>query len=249
MVKPLQDQPHVTAKMRRILIDWLVEVHFKFNLDSSSLWLSVNMLDRYLVEKVVLRKKFQLVGISCLLIATKVEDSWPLSAEQCVFLTDHFYTAEDVVSMEADVLTTLNYRLCVATGYHFLVRYLSVINACEKLKCLSFYFAERSLQESLHENYKPSHIVSAALFAALKQEMESHSSYYICSDEETIPYWPNILIEETGFDACELIEPAQELLKYCTEVVSSKHGDLIAVKRKYAAVKYLSVCQLDLPYL
>ena len=45
-------QTDVNEKMRAILIDWLIEVHHKFKLTADVLYLSVNLVDRYLAEKV-----------------------------------------------------------------------------------------------------------------------------------------------------------------------------------------------------
>ena len=44
----LDKQPDINEKMRSILVDWLVEVHLKFKLVPESLYLTVNLIDRYL---------------------------------------------------------------------------------------------------------------------------------------------------------------------------------------------------------
>ena len=38
----------INEKMRAILIDWLIEVHLKFKLLPETLYLTVNIIDRYL---------------------------------------------------------------------------------------------------------------------------------------------------------------------------------------------------------
>ena len=48
--------------MRAILIDWLVEVHQKFKLLPDTLFLTVNIIDRFLQKKSVTRKNLQLVS-------------------------------------------------------------------------------------------------------------------------------------------------------------------------------------------
>ena len=45
--------------MRAILIDWLVEVHLKFKLMPETLFLTHNLIDRFLSKKVVTRKNLQ----------------------------------------------------------------------------------------------------------------------------------------------------------------------------------------------
>jgi cyclin B len=50
-------QNDINEKMRSILIDWLIEVHLKFKLVPESLYLTVNLIDRYLERECVHRSK------------------------------------------------------------------------------------------------------------------------------------------------------------------------------------------------
>lgn len=43
--------------MRSVLLDWLVDVHYKFKLAPETLFLTVNLIDRYLEKVVINRKK------------------------------------------------------------------------------------------------------------------------------------------------------------------------------------------------
>ena len=52
-------QTDINDKMRAILIDWLVEVHLKFKLMPETLFLTHNLIDRFLSKKVVTRKNLQ----------------------------------------------------------------------------------------------------------------------------------------------------------------------------------------------
>jgi cyclin B len=51
----MSKQEDINEKMRSILIDWLVEVHLKFKLVPESLYLTVNLIDRYLEREQVNR--------------------------------------------------------------------------------------------------------------------------------------------------------------------------------------------------
>ena len=204
----MPNQKDINYRMRSILVDWLVEVHYKFRLQHPTLWLCINLMDRYLEEKALVRNKLQLLGVACLLIACKFEEIYPPEVRDCVYITDNAYTRAEVLQMEQSVLLTLDYQLCVPTGYHFLTRYLTLINASERLRHLAFYYAERNLQESITFSYKPSHLVSAALYAALFHQSEytdsamnrSTSSEFYSDDDDTpvSRVWPDILIDETG---------------------------------------------------
>jgi len=44
-------------KMRAILIDWLIDVHLKFKLLPETLFMTVNLIDRYLTTVDIPRQK------------------------------------------------------------------------------------------------------------------------------------------------------------------------------------------------
>lgn len=69
-------QTDINTKMRSILIDWLIDVHRKFELMPETLYLTVNIIDRYLSTRIVSRRELQLVGISSMVIASKYEEVW-----------------------------------------------------------------------------------------------------------------------------------------------------------------------------
>ena len=97
-VRPLymETQPHINEKMRSILVDWLIEVHLKFKLVPETLYLTINLIDRYLERAEVSRAKLQLVGVACLLVASKYEEIYPPELRDLVYICDRAYTRQDV---------------------------------------------------------------------------------------------------------------------------------------------------------
>ncbi|XP_028088685.1 cyclin-B1-4-like [Camellia sinensis] len=87
-------QPEINSKMRSILIDWLTEVHRMFELMPETLYLTINIVDRYLSMNVVPRRELQLVGISSMLIACKYEEIW--APEVIGVLFSSFRTMSDL---------------------------------------------------------------------------------------------------------------------------------------------------------
>lgn len=86
-------QANINAKMRTILVNWLIEVHNKFKLMPETLYLTVNILDRYLSMKTVNRRELQLVGISSMLIACKYEEIWaPQVSFKISFVSTSFFS-------------------------------------------------------------------------------------------------------------------------------------------------------------
>jgi len=78
--------------MRAILIDWLIDVHLKFKLVNETMFLTVNLIDRYLEKSQVSRQKLQLVGVTAMFIATKYEEIYPPDLRDFVYVTDKAYT-------------------------------------------------------------------------------------------------------------------------------------------------------------
>lgn len=85
-------QKDINEKMRAILIDWLIDVHLKFKLVNETMFLTVNLIDRYLEKSQVSRQKLQLVGVTAMFIATKYEEIYPPDLRDFVYVTDKAYT-------------------------------------------------------------------------------------------------------------------------------------------------------------
>jgi len=67
----MDSQKDLAWKMRGILTDWLIQVHTRFRLLPETLYLAVNIIDRFLSARVVSLAKLQLVGIMCMFLAAK----------------------------------------------------------------------------------------------------------------------------------------------------------------------------------
>ena len=90
-------QPYINEKMRSILVDWLIEVHYKFKLFESTLYLTINIVDRFLEKsRKTPRRDLQLVGVTSLLIASKYEELYIPELRDLTYICDDAYTADQV---------------------------------------------------------------------------------------------------------------------------------------------------------
>lgn len=48
-------QIDINEKMRGILVDWIIEVHLRFHLMPETLYLTINIIDRYLEKTQIMR--------------------------------------------------------------------------------------------------------------------------------------------------------------------------------------------------
>lgn len=80
--------------MRVILVGWLNEVHLKFKLLPETLFLTINLIDRYCEKKQIMRTNYQLLGVTAMLIASKYEEIYAPEIRDFVYITDKAYTKE-----------------------------------------------------------------------------------------------------------------------------------------------------------
>lgn len=238
-------QRDINAKMRAILIDWLVEVHMKFRLVPETLFLCVNIIDRYCYKGHVMRSQLQLVGVTALLVACKYEEIYPPEVSDCVYITDRAYTRSDILEMEQKIVHKLRFHITVPTAYPFLQRFLNVVKASTLIKHAATYYTERTLQEYELNKYKPSVISAAAVILAINNPD-------ICRRDEfkstLVSGMPSILLEYTEFDVDELRECAKLIAeKVGEEPITASRRKLGAVKKKYENRKYMHVSAMRLP--
>lgn len=92
----METQRHVNQTKRSFLVYWLIDAHLSFNFVPETLFLTVNLIDRYLERAQVSRGKLQLVGISCFFVAAKYEEIERPELRDLVYMSDHGYTGQDV---------------------------------------------------------------------------------------------------------------------------------------------------------
>ncbi|KAF6064960.1 Cyclin, N-terminal domain family protein [Candida albicans] len=95
-------QTLLKPRMRSILVDWLVEMHLKFKLLPESLFLAVNVMDRFMSVEVVQIDKLQLLATAALFTAAKYEEVFSPSVKNYAYFTDGSYTPEERISKADD---------------------------------------------------------------------------------------------------------------------------------------------------
>jgi len=117
------NQAEMTPAVRSFLVDWLVEVAEEYRLRNETLMLSIGYVDRFLSKersRNMHRSMIQLVGITALLLASKVEEINPPHVDDFVFISDNMYDRREVLNMERMILDTLHYEMTQPTPMTFL---------------------------------------------------------------------------------------------------------------------------------
>ena len=127
----MSKQQDINPKMRAILLDWIIEVHHKFHLERETLFLTVNIIDKYLEKELVRRTHLQLVGITAFLLACKFQEIYPPEMKDFPPLTENTYSLYDMKDMEGKMLVSLEFNLCFTTS----LALLNIMN--KKIKMVS----------------------------------------------------------------------------------------------------------------
>jgi len=120
------NQKDINSRMRAVLVDWLIDVHRKFKLSRSTFFLGINMVDRYLATTSVKRNKLQLLGCTCLWIASKYHEIYAPEMDDFVYISDSAFSTAALTEMEVEVLKTLQFELTVPTALNYAERYSKI---------------------------------------------------------------------------------------------------------------------------
>lgn len=218
-------QHDLNGKMRAILVDWLVEVHMKYRLRPETLFLTVNLVDRYLSSAVVMRKRLQLIGVTAMFIASKFEEIDPPPIHNFVYITDNAYTREEILHMECGILVSLGFQVIAPTPGHFMERLLRAHGCDDRHKSLARYILELALLDIRQLKYNPSLLASAALLLSNEILGQPH-------------VWPPVLANIARYEQSILRSCANELKALLD---AAPTGALQAVRKKYMQPSYYNV--------
>ncbi|XP_042523877.1 G1/S-specific cyclin-E1 isoform X1 [Dipodomys spectabilis] len=133
----LQRHPLLQARMRTVLLDWLMEVCEVYKLHRETFYLAQDFFDRYMAtQENIVKTLLQLIGISALFIAAKLEEIYPPKLHQFAYVTDGACSGDEILTMELVIMKALNWRLSPLTVVSWLNVYMQVAflnNMCEVL--------------------------------------------------------------------------------------------------------------------
>ncbi|OVA00604.1 Cyclin [Macleaya cordata] len=218
----MAQQFDINEKMRGILIDWLIEVHYKFELMDETLFLTVNLIDRFLERQTVMRKKLQLVGVTAMLLACKYEEVSVPVVEDLILISDKAYTRKEVLDMEKLMVNTLQFNMSVPTPYVFMRRFLKAAQSDKKLELLSFFMIELCLVEYEMLKFSPSLLAAAAIYTSQCTLNRSKN-------------WSKTCEWHTTYSENQILECSRLMVTFHQNAGA---GKLTGVHRKYSTFKF-----------
>lgn len=206
--------------MRPYLLDFLVEAHSAFQLLPETLFLTINLLDRYCSKRVVYKRHYQLVGCSALLIAAKYGDKKEKvpTIKELKSMCCSLYDDDMFLQMEWHVLSTLDWTIGHPTVDSFLKLAVQGSVYDPEAEYLALYILEMALFHRDFVSKQSSTLALAAL--ALSRHILGR---------------PQARANEFASRYCEktLLELSQKL-----------HQPSEILSRKYASGRYSSVSRI-----
>ncbi|KAJ7674475.1 cyclin-like protein [Mycena olivaceomarginata] len=162
----MASQTALTWDMRALLNDWLLQVHTRFHLLPETLFLSTHLIDRFLSLRAVAPGKLQLVGMACLLLASKYEETVSPAIANFTQISDGAFSNAEMQQAEQHVLRTLGWDLSYPSPMHWLRRVSKAEGYQTQTRQLGKYLAEIVLVEERLVGTPPSLLAAAAMWLA-----------------------------------------------------------------------------------
>ena len=171
----MEAQTYLQPRFRGMVVDWLVDVALRYRLAQETLYLAVALLDAALTTSLhststtqpLQRDRLQLLGVSCMFVASKLEDVNPLSLHAAYTVCAKTYLYSDFVYMETWIVRTLNWALHIPTTWHFL-NYFALCDdsTTSSVALFAQFITELALVEYAGLQLSPSRMACAALCIA-----------------------------------------------------------------------------------
>ena len=207
------EQKEINEQMRSISIDWLIDVHHKFQFREETLYMTVLIIDRICTIRQISRNRLQLLGVTAMMIACKHEEIDLPKIDDFIYITDNAYTKEDIVKLENDILIALNFELLYPSPIKFF-EYLGVnFNFDNKLLFMGKYLMECFLLDIKYVKYKASVISCACAYIVMKffkkegYQESYNKKYFLLDENDDLPVGHDV--KDCAQDICILVDNIQ----------------------------------------
>lgn len=90
-------QTYIKPHMRKIVVSWMLDVTEEQSCHPEVFALAVSYLDRFLSAVRIQKGQFQLLACVCIFLASKFNESSPLTAEKLVVYSDFSITTNEIL--------------------------------------------------------------------------------------------------------------------------------------------------------
>ncbi|KAI8873232.1 hypothetical protein GQ42DRAFT_166416 [Ramicandelaber brevisporus] len=161
-------QTEIEWSMRGVLVDWLIQVHSRFNMLPETLFLCVNYVDRFLSCKVVSVPKLQLVGAVALFLAAKYEEIQVPPVDEIVYMVDNAYDRDEILKAERYMFTKLSYAMGHPGPLSFVRRISKADDYDDQIRTCAKYVLEVMMMDERFIQYPASVHAAVSIYVSRK---------------------------------------------------------------------------------
>ncbi|KAJ1677333.1 G2/mitotic-specific cyclin, partial [Spiromyces aspiralis] len=162
----MDKQTELTWSMRGILVNWIIQVHYQLRMFPETLFLTVNIIDRFLSLRYVSVARLQLVGLTALLVASKYEEMASPSIHDLVYLAGNGYTENEILDAEIFMLRVIDFDMSYPSPMTFLRRVSKAENYNIQTRTVAKFLMEISLVDHRFLRFVPSQLAASAILLA-----------------------------------------------------------------------------------
>jgi hypothetical protein len=236
----LAKQTEITAKMRHNLVNWLIEIHFKFRCHKElSLYLSIKLVDLFLANNEVALIRFQNVGVSAFRLACMREEISRPHISDLSYITEWSSSQEQIIEMQDKILEQFEDNLKHPNPAIYLCRFLKAakLNSTKSSKIayskdysIALYFIDTALLDATLVHTRPSLIAAVAIMCTLRvlgrSDWNKQLDHYTTYTREAVAALASQLIANGRVSTPSAIQ-----LKYTSERLGGK-GDQVGADGK-----------------
>lgn len=213
-------QHEVIWEHRAVLLEWLIKLHTRFGLASETLYLAVNIIDRFLSKKNISLSKYQLCGAASLFIAAKYEEINVPTVSQMIDMTGNQYKRTEFLNAEKYIIGTLDFEFGAPGPMSFLRRGSKADEYDVNIRTLAKYFLEVAMMD-------PRFVSSPSSWLAA-------GSQYLARQMLGPLNWTDAHVYYTGYTVDQL-GPLADVLEQCCINYKEHHN---YVYEKYSSSSY-----------
>ena len=224
----------LTPEMRTVAVDWLVLIHHQiFKFKENTLFLTIQIFDRYLSKKDLSTEKTELLLLTSFMVASKHNEIDYVNMQETLQLAQNKFSKDQVVEMESDILSKINFEVLSPTMCEFFMLFASYLNLNEEKINHGFYILNIVLVD-FHMLEYPNFILALAVMILITKKIS----------QNLVKIIKNILKKKKLYNFLKFLddEEYKEILEVCSKIkmlynifLETKYKN---IQEKFAESKY-----------
>jgi len=223
----LADAPY-RSEYRERVVDWLIQVHHRFQLMQETLYTTIEIFDRYLAAVIVPRDELQRAGVTAMHIACKFEEMFAPEMNDYVYVSDNSISRQEIIEMELRMLAVLKCRLGKPTCLNFLRRNSQAGKVEPIHHGMAKYLMELCAVDYELAHIRPSMIAASALFVSFK---------LLCVEQNK---WNATMEHYSTYTQQELMPVVRRICKLLVTSVDNNKYQFVRSKYKHRRMQRVS---------